>query len=353
MYPPHGNDSMSRSISSISTSTTGSMGGTRKTSSVKSSTEYRALRLQFFQLQSAHSNLKLVHERESIVAASQKAQLHEKLQELQNQLDEIKKDQVFILKCEGEIKNELENVKEERDSMEKSLKNRNSELEMKLAFEQERAFDLENKLKKSHYTNEDNNTDKDVEFVNEIIREWKDRVISLINQNLQLERQLDEMKSKTIFDTYSEMGSSCDSNEELRRKLFSTYVSLESAQSSLGERKLEAERLSVRIGNVKILEERYRDAQIRIKRLENELLSSRSSNIISRPDSPRDVLSSDLKLIQLTQELGNLKESHALASLNYDALQSDFNSIMSEMERLKMELETQNALQPNYKVQLK
>ena len=64
---------------------------------IKSSQEYRNLRQQFFQLQSSHNSLKLVHEREMILAASQKAQANEQLKTLQIELDEIKKDQVILI----------------------------------------------------------------------------------------------------------------------------------------------------------------------------------------------------------------------------------------------------------------
>jgi len=46
--------------------------------------------------------LKLVHERESIAATGKRAQLQEEIKELRAQVDELRKDQTFILNSERE-----------------------------------------------------------------------------------------------------------------------------------------------------------------------------------------------------------------------------------------------------------
>ena len=340
IYPINSNFSMS--LASISTNSSSST-KIRKSTSVKSSPEYRALRQQLFHLQSTHSNLKLVHEREMILAASHKAQLQSKTQELQGQLDEIRKDQVYLLNSEQEIKTELNKVNQEKDHLEKTLKERLEQLVKKLQEEQENSFQLESELKllKTSHLNSTKNQDYNEEFVLGLLREWKDRVISLTEQNHRLESKLDELKTTPNF---SEIPS--DSNEELRRKLLSTYVSLESAQTVLAQRKSEADRLAGRIGNSKILEEKYRDAIIRIKRLETEVANKSSAEMESAPmatpkcaDSPANASASDLRFIQLTHEFGSLKESLALANLNYESLQTELETKLSELDSLKLELD--------------
>lgn len=340
------------SLSSVSsstastTSTTSTITAVRK--SKKFSEEYRALRQQFFHLQTTHANLKMVHEREMILAGSQRAQLQQKVESLQVQLDECRKDQVFILNSEQEIKKEIERVQEERGQIETQLNDKICKLERELSAEKERNFSLESELKLAKRT-EDSCPVFDVEI---ILKEWKERVIHLTNQNRQLELQLE----KTVLDSYTTSASSTGSasaskdaesatNEELRRKLLSTFVSLESAQSVLNQRKLEADRLAARIGNVKILEEKYRDAQIRIKRLETELEKEKTRVTRASASAPESTESSssasttNLKLIQLTQEIGSLKESLALASLNYQSLQTELAEKLAEINQLKNEAE--------------
>lgn len=340
------------SLSSVSsstastTSTTSTITAVRK--SKKFSEEYRALRQQFFHLQTTHANLKMVHEREMILAGSQRAQLQQKVESLQVQLDECRKDQVFILNSEQEIKKEIERVQEERGQIETQLNDKICKLERELSAEKERNFSLESELKLAKRT-EDSCPVFDVEI---ILKEWKERVIHLTNQNRQLELQLE----KTVLDGYTTSASSTGSasankdaesatNEELRRKLLSTFVSLESAQSVLNQRKLEADRLAARIGNVKILEEKYRDAQIRIKRLETELEKEKTRVTRASASAPESTESSssasttNLKLIQLTQEIGSLKESLALASLNYQSLQTELAEKLAEINQLKNEAE--------------
>ena len=139
--------------------------------------------------------------------------------------------------------------------------------------------------------------------------------------------------------------------ETLRQKILSTYVSLESAQTVLNQKRAEADRLVQRIGNVKILEEKYRDALIRIKRLEGSGSCTESPS--QSPPSPAPS-TTELKLIELTREMGNLKESLALASLNHSSLQSELEVSKTETVKTRIELEESKRtilkLQNNLKV---
>lgn len=347
------------SVSSIN-SNFSTTSATTSTKTIKSSSEYRALRQQLFQLQSSHNSLKLVHEREMILASSQKSQLQEQVQKLQKELDEIKKDQVFILNSEKETLNELEKVKIEKEQVEKSLKSQINQLSQELQAVKEALYNTESELTRLKLQNMEKTViGYDEEFVTGILAEWKERVIHLTEQNNSLQEQLELLKSTYNTSNNNTLSQSNSSDpEELRQKILSTFVSLESAQHTLNQKRAEAERLVARIGNVKILEEKYRDAQIKIKRLENELNNNNNnSNIDSEREreiecdrdrdssssapslAPSSASASDLKLIQLTQELGNLKESLTLANLNYSSLQSELAASKSSQEALQTQLE--------------
>lgn len=309
---------------------------------VKSSSEYRALRQQFFQLQSSHNSLKLVHEREMILAAGQRAQLQEQVKKLQNELDEIKKDQVFLLNSEKEALKELESVKQEKSKNEQKLFSKIQNLERELQQEQEahhltKSELIKLKLKDMENTN---TVGYDEEFVTNLLNEWKDRVITLTNQNNSLQEQLETLNLMKS----NKSNTQSDNSEELRQKILSTYVSLESAQHTLSQKRSEIERLTTRIGNIKVLEENYRDAQIKIKRLENTKSSGRESPAPDTNNQQQNspVLSnsaSDLKLIQLTQEIGALKESLALSNLNFSSLQSELAASKTSQETLQAQLD--------------
>lgn len=326
------------SVSSSTISSSNSTGSIRKSSSIKSSSEYRALRQQFFHLQSSHSTLKLVHEREMILASNTRTQLENTINNLQMQLDEIQRDQVFLLDSEQEALKQIEILKEEQKEMENSFKTKVHQLESNLTREQEAKFILESELKRL----KSQNIPEPSFDISGILQEWRNRVVELTNHNQSLEIQVDQLKTQLTAKNL-ENGSNSDSNtastEELRRKLLSTYVSLESAQSVLAQKKAEAEKLSARIGNIKVLEEKYRDAQIRIKRLEAELQTKPHSSTDNRPESPSNLIAADLKLIELTKQIGSLKESLALSSLNQSQLQSDLAAKSSEIDHIKAELD--------------
>jgi hypothetical protein len=339
-------NNFSMSVSSINSNFSTSSLTSTSAKTIKSSSEYRALRQQLFQLQSSHNSLKLVHEREMILASSQKFQLQEQVQKLQKELDEIKKDQVYILNSEKETLNELEKVKIEKEQVEKSLKSEIIQLNEELQSSKEAIYNSESELTKLKLQNMEKAViGYDEEFVTGILAEWKERVINLNEQKNSLEEQLESLKS--TCSTHSFHNHHRDDPEELRQKILSTFVSLESAQHTLAQRRAEAERLVARIGNVKILEEKYRDAQIKIKRMENEL--NRKENIEHDSPSPSPTTpslasassssASDLKLIQLTQELGSLKESLALANLNYSSLQSELATSKSSQDSLQVQLD--------------
>jgi chromosome segregation ATPase len=342
-------NNFSMSVSSINSNFSTSSLTSTSAKTIKSSSEYRALRQQLFQLQSSHNSLKLVHEREMILASSQKFQLQEQVQKLQKELDEIKKDQVYILNSEKETLNELEKVKIEKEQVEKSLKSEIVQLNEELQSSKEAIYNSESELTKLKLQNMEKAViGYDEEFVTGILAEWKERVINLNEQKNSLEEQLESLESlKSTCNTHSFHNHHRDDPEELRQKILSTFVSLESAQHTLAQRRAEAERLVARIGNVKILEEKYRDAQIKIKRMENEL--NRKENIEHDSPSPSPTTpslasassssASDLKLIQLTQELGSLKESLALANLNYSSLQSELATSKSSQDSLQVQLD--------------
>ncbi len=97
------------------------------------------------------------------------------------------------------------------------------------------------------------------------------------------------------------------------------------------------------------MEEKHREAQIKINRLEkelNEFKTTQKSPIygnetqIHSPTLSASSSASDLKFIQMTQELGNLKESLTLAHLNNSSLQDQLNSSQNRIETLQMELNT-------------
>ena len=331
------------SVSSINSNFSAASATSNKT--MKSSSEYRALRQQLFQLQSSHNSLKLVHEREMILGSSQKFQLQEQVQKLQRELDEIKKDQVFILNSEKETLNELEKVKIEKDQIEKSLKSQIIRLNQELQSSKDSLYNVESELTKLKLKNMEKTVicGYDEEFITNILTEWKNRVINLTEQNNLLEEQLESLDSNYNNNIHQSIDSS--DPEELRQKILSTFVSLESAQHTLSQKRSEAERLVARIGNVKILEEKYRDAQIKIKRLENDL--NKKENFESDSPSPTpsftsSTSASDLKLIQLTQELGSLKEALALANLNYSSLQSELVTSKSSQEALQAQFDESN-----------
>lgn len=333
-------NNFSMSVSSVNSNLSSSSVNSTKKLSVKSSSEYRALRQQLFQLQSSHNSLKLVHEKEMILAASQKSQLQEQNQKLQRELDESKKDQVFILNSEKAAIKELENLKSEKEELEKGLKSKIIQLNQDLQFTKESLYTAESELTKLKLQNMKKTIiGYDEEFVTNILAEWKERVITLTEQNNSLQEQLEFLKSNMnrIPHTHTD-----NESEELRRKILSTFVSLESAQHTLSQKRAEADRLAARIGNVKILEEKYRDAQIKIKRLENEVNKKesfeRDSSLASPSASPINS-ASDLKLIQLTQEIGSLKESLALANLNFSSLQTEFAASKSFQDTLQTELD--------------
>ena len=337
------------SVSSINSNFSVASANFTSSKTIKSSSEYRALRQQLFQLQSSHNSLKLVHEREMILGSSQKFQLQEQVQKLQRELDEIKKDQVFILNSEKETLNELEKVKIEKDQIEKSLKSQIIRLNQELQSSKDSLYNVESELTKLKLKNMEKTVicGYDEEFITNILTEWKNRVINLTEQNNLLEEQLETINSKKSSNNINNNNSLNHSSdpEELRQKILSTFVSLESAQHTLSQKRFEAERLVARIGNVKILEEKYRDAQIKIKRLENDL--NKKENFESDSPSPTpsftsSTSASDLKLIQLTQELGSLKEALALANLNYSSLQSELVTSKSSQEALQAQFDESN-----------
>lgn len=360
------NFSMSLSSVTSSTSSTSSsnLSSTSKTlkslskNAVKSSPEYRNLRQQFFHLQSTHNSLKLVHEREMILAAAQKTQLQEQLQLLQGQLDESRKDQLFILNSEQEALKALDRIKAEHEQVILSLKSQITQLEAQLSASSEARYTAETELTKLKMNlssnNNSNNSGYGEEFITSLLAEWKDRVMTLTNQKNALEQEIDTLKAQKS----PENSTSNNDSESLRNQILSTYVSLESAQSVLNQRRAEAERLASRIGNVKILEEKYRDALIKIKRLESAsatatatasasatALIDNQSNCDTRASTPpscslqSSASGSDLKLIQLTQELGALKESLAINQLAHSTLQAEFESSMTQQQSLQNELE--------------
>ena len=324
--------------------------------SVKNSPEYRALRQQLFQLQSTHNSLKLSHEREGILFSTQRSQFQEKIQKLQEQLDEIKKDQVFLFNSEQTALKDFENIKTEKEQQEQSFKSRFCELEKIISDEKEARYAAESAVSNLKlqlqlqerqcapgYTEE---------FVSNLLGEWKERVMILNSKNKILEEELKDIKEQKLnFKTNETSSENCES---LRQKILSTYTSLESAQSSLSQKKNEIERLSARIGNIKILEEKFRDAQIIIKRLENELsmkhriISDNSNdNFRDNKDLSSSLKSShsnsssatDLKLIQLTQELGTLKENLAVAHYTQSTLQQDLLNCNKTVEILQNDLD--------------
>lgn len=362
--------SFSASNYSLALSNISSSSSAAKKFAVKSSPEYRALRQQLFQLQSTHNSLKLSHEREGILFSTQKSQFQEKNQKLQEQLDEIKKDQVFLFNSEQTALKDFEKIKNEKEQHEQSFKSRFCELEKIISNEKEARYAAESSvsnLKLQLQSQERQCTPGySEEFVSSLLGEWKERVMILNSKNRILEEELKDIKEQELkFKTNETTIENCES---LRQKILSTYTSLESAQSSLSQKKTEIERLSARIGNIKILEEKFRDAQIRIKRLENELsmknlIVSDNSNYKNDDNDKndyehdnnkeKDVYSSlksshstsisssatDLKLIQLTQELGTLKENLAVAHYNQSTLQQDFINCNKTVETLQNDLD--------------
>ena len=343
-FSSQANSNFSLSLTSLastnSTNSTNSATSITKKSSVKSSQEYRALRQQLFQLQSAHSSLKLVHEREMISNADKRAQLQGEINELKDQVDELKKDQVFILNSEKEALETIETLKREKESFQAGFNSQLKHLQESLDQERELRFSLESEL--THLKlSEKSETADNFEFT-ELLNEWKEKVLALTNKNNFLEAELENIKQQQQSHLAINPSIRSDStNEDLRQKILSTYVSLEAAQSVLAQRRAEADRLAQRIGNVKILEEKYRDALIRIKRLESAVSTNcvTSESRAHTPPSPNSSSASDLKLIQLTQELGSLKESLALASLNYSTVTSELEASKAESARIQSELE--------------
>lgn len=342
------------SLSSV-TSTTSLASTLSKSSSlsksktaVKASQEYRALRQQFFHLQSSHNSLKLVHEREMILGAAQRGQLQEQIQLLQSALDEIKKDQVYILNSEQEALRAVEQLKEEKASLESLMKSQITQLEAQLSATSEARYNAETEVTRLRMISKSSDSSVhgfDEEFVSSLLEEWKDRAMALNTQKNQLEQELESIKSTT----HNNIITPTSDSDHLRNQILSTYVSLESAQSVLSQRRAEAERLSARIGNVKVLEEKYRDALIRIRRLEAEIARSEDQDhnmdaADTRASTPVSTMQSstsgsDLKLIQLTQELGALKESLAITQLAHSTLQTDYESSLSQLQALQVDLE--------------
>lgn len=323
--------------------------------SIKISPEYRALRQQLFTLTSTHNSLKLAHEREKILAEQQRNSLHEQVQKLQEQVDEVQKDQVFILNSEKEALKATQAAQEAKELAERTLLKRISQLETELAAEKDANYASTAQLTKLQMKLQQTQTDQseslsnsyDEAFVANLLAEWKEKVRTLSSKVSLLEEQLDSLNSNTS--NSMEGNSNSEDPEVLRQKILSTFVSLEAAQIVLKERKAEADRLSSRIGNVKILEEKHREAQIKINRLEkelNEFKTTQKSPIdgnetqIHSPTLSASSSASDLKFIQMTQELGNLKESLTLAHLNNSSLQDQLNSSQNRIETLQMELNT-------------
>ena len=330
--------------------------------SVKSSQEYRTLRQQFFQLQSAHSTLKLVHEREMIAARDRRALLQGEFNQLKEQFDELKKDQVFILNSEREALRIIENLKKEKDSLQNSFRSQLKHLQESIDKERELRYSTESQLTKIKLSNTVDTPSVSGEF-SELLNEWKDRVINLNLKNNLLESENEFLKQQQKHQKQQSIHLDPETEidpESLRQKILSTYVSLESAQNVLHQKRAEAERLTQRIGNVKILEEKYRDALTRIKRLEGASIcpSNSNSNCESRAQTPLSppaaASASELKLIQLTEELGSLKEALTLASLNHATLQNDLQTAKSETTKIQSELDetkrTVLKLQNNLKV---
>lgn len=323
--------------------------------SIKISPEYRALRQQLFTLTSTHNSLKLAHEREKILAEQQRNSLQEQVQKLQEQVDEVQKDQVFILNSEKEALKATQAAQEAKEIAERTLLKRISQLETELAAEKDANYASTAQLTKLQMKLQQTQTDQseslsnsyDESFVANLLAEWKEKVRTLSSKVSLLEEQLDSLNSNNSNSI--ERNSNSEDPEVLRQKILSTFVSLEAAQIVLKERKAEADRLSSRIGNVKILEEKHREAQIKINRLEkelNEFKTTQKSPIdgnesqIHSPTLSASSSASDLKFIQMTQELGNLKESLTLAHLNNSSLQDQLNSSQNRIETLQMELNT-------------
>jgi chromosome segregation ATPase len=323
--------------------------------SIKISPEYRALRQQLFTLTSTHNSLKLAHEREKILAEQQRNSLQEQVQKLQEQVDEVQKDQVFILNSEKEALKATQAAQEAKELAERTLLKRISQLETELAAEKDANYASTAQLTKLQMKLQQTQTDQseslsnsyDESFVANLLAEWKEKVRTLSSKVSLLEEQLDSLNSNNS--NSMEGNSNSEDPEVLRQKILSTFVSLEAAQIVLKERKAEADRLSSRIGNVKILEEKHREAQMKINRLEkelNEFKSTQKSPIdgnesqIHSPTLSASSSASDLKFIQMTQELGNLKESLTLAHLNNSSLQDQLNSSQNRIETLQMELIT-------------
>lgn len=323
--------------------------------SIKISPEYRALRQQLFTLTSTHNSLKLAHEREKILAEQQRNSLQEQVQKLQEQVDEVQKDQVFILNSEKEALKATQAAQEAKEIAERTLLKRISQLETELAAEKDANYASTAQLTKLQMKLQQTQTDQseslsnsyDESFVANLLAEWKEKVRTLSSKVSLLEEQLDSLNSNNS--NSMEGNSNSEDPEVLRQKILSTFVSLEAAQIVLKERKAEADRLSSRIGNVKILEEKHREAQMKINRLEkelNEFKTTQKSPIdgnetqIHSPTLSASSSASDLKFIQMTQELGNLKESLTLAHLNNSSLQDQLNSSQNRIETLQMELNT-------------
>lgn len=323
--------------------------------SIKISPEYRALRQQLFTLTSTHNSLKLAHEREKILAEQQRNSLQEQVQKLQEQVDEVQKDQVFILNSEKEALKATQAAQEAKEIAERTLLKRISQLETELAAEKDANYASTAQLTKLQMKLQQTQTDQseslsnsyDESFVANLLAEWKEKVRTLSSKVSLLEEQLDSLNSNNSNSI--ERNSNSEDPEVLRQKILSTFVSLEAAQIVLKEKKAEADRLSSRIGNVKILEEKHREAQMKINRLEkelNEFKTTQKSPIdgnesqIHSPTLSASSSASDLKFIQMTQELGNLKESLTLAHLNNSSLQDQLNSSQNRIETLQMELNT-------------
>ena len=326
----------------------------KKSSSVKSTQEYRSLRQQLFHLQSTHSSLKLLHERESMASATKRAQLQEEINSLKEQVDELRKDQVYILNSEREAIETVETLKAQGEEAQINFTAKLKCLEESLARERDMKYSLETELTKVKLLIGKSEPIDSNEF-GVLLNEWKDRVLFLTNRNNSLESEIESLKQQLQTETsnLSPSGIVDPSNdpETLRQKILSTYVSLESAQTVLNQKRAEADRLIQRIGNVKILEEKYRDALIRIKRLEGSGSCTESPS--QSPPSPAPS-TTELKLIELTREMGNLKESLALASLNHSSLQSELEVSKTETVKTRIELEESKRtilkLQNNLKV---
>lgn len=347
-FPPSP-PNFSMSISSLAPSTTSSTNSTTtsisKKSNVKYSHEYRTLRQQLFNLQSSHANLKLQRERENISSAGKRGQFEEEIKNLKEEIDELKKDQVFILNSEKEAIENFEKLKRERDEERNLFQSQWKDLEGSLQKERDLRYKIEAEMTKLKLIT----SEADAHFNNinfdDILKEWKDRVIDLSHRNNLLETELESLKQKSITPAVNDDSSASDP-EMLRQKILSTYVSLESAQAVLLQKRAEADRLAQRIGNVKVLEERYRDALIRIKRLEGNTNTSATSESSRAQSPPANHIAlnssnsaSDLKLVQLTQEIGILKETLALTSLNVSSLKCELDQAKSENNQVKSELE--------------